>query len=222
MRLTPFLLVGSTFLFLALSAQAQAPDLTTPDVQKLKTEAMAQREEIVKQRVESLRKVIDDQLESAQQGLSKAKISGNITATASGTSAVKIFTEVKAFFEKNGTYAVTGKVRTDLEATVDEFKRNLQAVEDKQASDLRKLNRAFATRLGEVLTRQNTPVRDEAKLLELWTPLLTGAAAAPSVTPPPAHPPPLPPPRPAPTPSAPCPRPLWCCNPRVTLPTGHH
>ncbi|MEI6211281.1 MAG: hypothetical protein WCR06_06610 [bacterium] len=178
-----FLLACSALLFLAAAVRAQAPDLTTPDVQKLKTEAMGLREEISQQRVEALRKLIDDQLETTRQGLSKAKISGNITATAAGTAAVKIFTDVKSSFDKNGTYAVTGKVRNDLESNVDEFKRSAQAIEDKQSADLRKLNRRFATQLGAVLARQNTPVADEGKLLDLWTPLLTGSAAVPATAP---------------------------------------
>ncbi|MFZ4397476.1 MAG: hypothetical protein ACOYOU_17830 [Kiritimatiellia bacterium] len=179
----PFLLACIALLFLATAVRAQAPDLTTPDVQKLKSEAMGLREEISQQRVEALRKLIDDQLETTRQGLSKAKISGNITATAAGTAAVKIFADVKSSFDKNGNYAVTGKVRTDLESTVDEFKRSTQAIEDKQSADLRKLNRRFATQLGAVLARQNTPVTDEGKLLDLWTPLLTGSAAVPATAP---------------------------------------
>jgi len=172
-----FVLTCITIL-LAAAVHAQAPDLTTPDVQKLKTEAVAQRAEIVRQRSDALRKLIGDQLENVRQGLSKAKISGNITATASGNAAVKIFTDVMASFDKDGTYAIAGKIRADLEATLDEFKRNAQAIEDKQTAGLQKLNKTFAVRLGEVLTRQKNPVTDEAKLLDLWTPLLNAAAAA--------------------------------------------
>jgi uncharacterized surface protein with fasciclin (FAS1) repeats len=167
----------------AATAFAQAPDLTTPEVQKLKTDALTQRAEIVRQRTEGLRKVIETQLDNSRQALAKAKVSGNITATASGTAAVKIFTDVKAAFDKDGTYAVTGKVRSDLESTVEDFKRNLQVVEDRQDTDLKKLNRTFAAKLGEVLAKQKTPVKDEAKLLELWTPLLGAAAAAAATTP---------------------------------------
>ncbi|MEO5366810.1 MAG: hypothetical protein H7831_10750 [Magnetococcus sp. WYHC-3] len=159
-------------MFLAATVRAQAPDLNSPDVQKLKDEALAQRGEIAKQRTEAMRKVIDDQLESTRQMLSKAKISGNITATAASTAAIKLFTDVKTSFEKNGSCAVADKVRTDLEATVEEFKRNLRFVEDKQAEDIKKLNRSFAVKLGEILARQNTPVTDEAKLLDLWTHML--------------------------------------------------
>lgn len=163
-------------------AYAQSPDLTTPDVQKLKSEAAVQHAEIGKQRSDALRKLIDDQLESVRQALSKAKVSGNITATASGTVAVKLFTDVKAAFEKDGTYAVAGNVRRDLENTVDEFKRSAQAIEDKQAAALRNLNKSCVVRLGEILARQKTPVADEAKLLDLWTPLLGAAAAVPAAT----------------------------------------
>ena len=181
MSQSSFLLACSAIL-LALAAHAQQPDLTTPDVQKLKSEAVTQRAEITKQYTDALRKLVDDQLEATRQALAKAKVSGNITATASGTAAVKIFSDVKAAFEKDGSTAVTGKIRTDLEAMVEEFKRNAQAVTDKQTSELKKMNRGFAARLGEILARQKTPVPDEAKQLELWLPLLNAAAATPAAT----------------------------------------
>ena len=172
-----FLLACSAFL-LAAAARAQQPDLATPDVQKLKSEAAAQHAEILRQRGDALRKLIDGQLDSARQGLAKAKVSGNITAMASGTAAVKMFTDVKAAFDKDGSIAATGKVRSDLNAMVEEFTRNAQAIEEKQADGLRKLNKTSAAKLGEILTRQKTPVADEAKLLALWTQLLNAAAAA--------------------------------------------
>ena len=173
-------LLVCTAMLLAATTHAQQPDLATPDVQKLKSEALTQRAEIVRQRTDALRKLIDDQLENARQALTKAKVSGNITATASGNAAVKTFTDVKAAFDKDGSTAIAGKVRTDLEATADEFTRNVLAVEDKQAADLKKINKAFAARLGEILTQQKTPVADEAKLLELWAPLINTAAGAPA------------------------------------------
>ena len=174
----PVLLLTCGAILLAGVLPAQTPDLATPDVQKLKSDALAQRAEIVRQRNEALRKLIDDQLEGARQGLAKAKVSDNITATASGTAAVKIFTAVKASFEKDGSYLVTGTVRRDLENSVDEFRRNAQAIEERQADAIKGLNKTFAAKLGEVLARQKTPVSDEAKLLDLWTPLLQATTAA--------------------------------------------
>ncbi len=151
---------------------AQTPDLATPEVQQVKSEAEAQRAEITGQRTEGLRKVIEGRLERAREGLAKAKVSGNISATAAGTAAVKLFTEVQASFEKSGSCAVTGKIRSDLESTVEEFQQELRAVEEKQASELRKWHQTFSRKLGEVLARQNAPVTDEAKLQKLWQTLV--------------------------------------------------
>ncbi len=172
------LLSVSTILLLVVAVCAQTPDLTTPEVQGLKAEAVTQRAEIVKQHTDALRKLIDDQLESSRQSLSKAKISGNITATAAGTAAVRIFSDVKTAFEKDGSVSVPGKTRTDLEATVAEFKGNVDAIDEKQAAALKKLNKAFAAKLGEILTHQKTPVADEAKLLDLWTSLCVASTPA--------------------------------------------
>jgi hypothetical protein len=167
-----FLLLMVLGVLWVAGVRAQTPDLATPEVQQVKSEAESQRAEITQQRTAGLRKVIDNRLERAREGLAKAKLSGNPTATGAGTAAVKIFTEVQASFEKGGSYAVPGKVRSDLESTVEEFQQELRDVEEKQAVELRKWNQTFSRKLGEELAKQSAPVTDEAKLQQLWRKLV--------------------------------------------------
>lgn len=161
---------------LAGFAQAQAPNLNTPEIQQLRAECVAQQAAIATQRVENVRRLIDEQVESAHQSVNRAKISGNITAQAGAMSALRIFEDVKASFAKDGSCAVTGPVRRDLETTVENFKRNLQVIEDKQTSALKALRRGCGEKLAGLLTRQQTPVPDEDKRLELVDQLLGSPA----------------------------------------------
>lgn len=164
---------------LAGVVRAQTPDLGTLEMQQLRGDCAAQRTEAARQRVEGLRKLLDEQIENARNAAVKAKVSGNITAQAAATSAVRLFTEAKASFEKDGTYAIAGSVRHDLENTVDLYKRNAQVIEDKQTSALRTANKAAAARLAEILKAQKTPVTDDDKLQEILAKLVgTGATAA--------------------------------------------
>lgn len=158
-------------------AGAQTPDLAAPEVQQLRSEAEAQRVGLVQQRTEAVRTLIEGRLARARETLDKAKLSGNITARASATEALRIFTRMQESVEKNGSCPAPEKVRPDLERTVEELLQGVRAAEEKEAAELRKWNQEYARKLGAVLARQNIPVRDEAELLRLWQSLVPAAPA---------------------------------------------
>jgi hypothetical protein len=177
MRKTCLLSIGCLAL-LAGFAQAQVPNLNTQEIQQLRAECVAQQSAIATQRVESTRRLIDEQVESARQSVNRAKLSGNITAQAGALSALRIFEEVKASFAKDGSCAVPGPIRRDLETTIENFKRNLQVIEDKQTSARKALRRGCGEKLADLLSRQQTPVADEDKRLELVDQLLGSPAVS--------------------------------------------
>jgi hypothetical protein len=173
-----FLLLSLAFLGAAVAPAAEI-DLTTPDARKLKADAEGQRAEAARQRTAALHKLIDTQIDNARQTLAKAKLAGNIASSASSSAAVKLFTEVKASFEKDGSYAVAGKVRADLEPTVADFRLAAQVIEDKFDTATKDQNRANAAKLGALLARQQTPIADADRLLDLWTAFLGSAPGKP-------------------------------------------
>lgn len=180
----PFLLSIGCLALLAGFAQAQVPNLNTPEIQQLRAECVAQQSAIATQRVESIRKRIDEQVESARQSVNRAKLSGNITAQAGALSALRIFEDVKASFAKNGSCAIAGPVRRDLETTIENFKLNLQVIEDKQTGALKALRRGCGEKLADLLARQQTPVPDEDQRMKLVDQLLgTPAVSSPADTP---------------------------------------
>lgn len=158
--------------------RAEGPDFATPEMQQLRTDYLAQKTVIAKQRADGLRALLDDQVGHARQMAAKARISGNITGQAAANTAVRLFTEAKAAFDQNGAYAITNSVRRDLEATVDLFKTNARVIEDRQTAALGELDQTFAAKLGAVLAQRKTPEDDSAKRLALLAQLAGAVAPA--------------------------------------------
>lgn len=170
-------LLGAT----ALVAADINPDFSTPAMQKLRDDCATQRVEIAKQRTDALHKLLETQISDTRQTLAKAKVSGNIAGTASATSALRLFTETLAAFEKTGSCAITNSVRRDLEATVELFTRNVQTIEDKRTMALKALDRKFGEQLAEVLAQQKQPApTDEQRATFLALLMSTSPAVAPA------------------------------------------
>jgi hypothetical protein len=155
-------------LFSSAVFAADTPDFTTPEMQQLRASYLEQRATIAKQRTESLKKLLAEQIEKSNQRLNNARISGNVTLQASASTAIKIFADAKATFEKDGTWAITNTItRRDLEDTIALYKTNAQVIEDKQVSATKALDKTFTPKLGDLLTAQKMPVTDSDKLHDL-------------------------------------------------------
>ena len=169
-------LVLLPLLFATTAFAADTPDFTTPEMQQLRASYLEQSATIARQRTDSLRKLLAEQIEKSNQRMNNAKISGNVTLQASASAAIKIFTDAKAAFEKDGTWAITTTVtRRDLEDTLALYKANAQVIENTQISALKALDKTFTPKLSDLLTAQKTPVADTDKLHDLLS-KLTGAA----------------------------------------------
>jgi hypothetical protein len=182
-RWTRALAVAMTLLLAAACVRgADAPDLTAPPLQTLRGEYLTQRADLAKQRAEALRQLLEERAATARQMAAKAKLSGNITATASGAAAVRLFSDAQENFARDGAYAITNVPRRDLEAMVAAYMTQARALDDKYAKTERELNANFAAKLGAALQQLRAPEPDREKLLALLEKLAgtaaTNAAAA--------------------------------------------
>ena len=156
---------------------SDTPDLATPAMQQLRASYLEQRATIAKQRTESLKKLLSEQIDKATQKSSSARISGNVTLQASANTAFRLFTETKAAFEKDGAWAITNSPRRDLDDTIALYKDNAQVIENTQVSATKALDKTFTSKLADLLTSQKTPVADTDILHDLLA-KLTGAEGA--------------------------------------------
>ena len=163
---------------LAAGALAAEPDLATDAMKQLRADYLAQKAPIAAARADALKKLLEENAAKAQEMLAKSRVSGNITAQATANTALKLFADARAAFEKDGATPPVTSTRRDLAEMLDLYKLSAQVVDDRQTTALKALDRAFAARLGEILAAQQSPEPDEDKRRDLLARLLALASAA--------------------------------------------
>lgn len=159
------------------SLQAGEPDLSDARVQALRVEFAGKREALGSQLATEIARIAADGLAQAQQMQAKAKISGNVTAMAAASAAVRIFTDAGTAIKQTGSFRFPDSIRPDLEAFIDISRKAMQASVERHASALRALEAEYAPRLGSlVAASEQAPDTKEEQLALLNK--LAGAPAA--------------------------------------------
>ncbi len=149
----------------ASPAASGDPDLNGAPVQALRAEYVGKRDALAKQQAAELSRIVADGLEQARQMQAKAKISGNVTAQAAASAAVRIYTEAGAALTQSGKLLLPGSVRQDLETFVEGSRKAQRACDERHTAALRALEGEYAPRLAKlVAATANAPDTEEEQL----------------------------------------------------------
>ncbi len=154
-------------LWAAAAVRGAEPDLTTAAVRAVRTDYLQRRAAIEQTHAAASSRAVETGLELTRQMLARARVSGNIAAQAAARTGIQIFTDAQAALAKQTPPALPENVRRELQDAVTAARRQLASVDAARESARRVLEGECLLALGEALTKQGTPIADEAKRREL-------------------------------------------------------
>ncbi len=163
-RVTPFLIAaGLIFALLPdrIKADEIEPDLTTPAVQKLRTEWLAERTKLDEQYAAALTELLEQQTGEAEEMLRRARVSGNITQQAIARTANQILEQATEKLKSDGKLVLPETVRRELRPMVEQMRQKGTEIAAVQTEARSKLELATANTLQQLLADQETPVEAE-------------------------------------------------------------
>ncbi len=204
-------LLSALLALLPAPVRADAPDLTTREMQAIRREFIEQTERQAQSRVQELTRLVQDNVDWANAQLEENTRSGNISGLAVARAAVRMFEACAEEMEAKGDFAIPDRVRRELTDRVRTLEQNKNNIEQKYSILLEPLRDRFFLRFSDLAQEQlGRFVPDDQ--LKVWFDQLVRT----EVKPPPATPPETMPGEPPPPDAPPAPE-----LPDVLASSGH-